>query len=81
MAVAAVSACSKDSPVDPGSGLIPTSCPGLNLGPAPTKLTVPQATPAQLRVLGNGLDTVRYQGEVAVRGNIAYTTSWSVRRV
>ena len=32
-------------------------------------------------VLGNGLDTTRYTAEIAVRGTIAYTTSWSVRRV
>jgi hypothetical protein len=34
-----------------------------------------------MAILGNGLDTVRYQAEVAVRATIAYTTSWSVRRV
>jgi len=34
-----------------------------------------------MTVLGNGLDTVRYQAEVAVRGNLAYTTSWGVRHI
>jgi len=33
-----------------------------------------------MTILGIGCDTVRYQAEVAVRGNLAYTTSWGVRR-
>jgi hypothetical protein len=34
-----------------------------------------------MTVLGNGIDTIRYGAEIAVRGNTAYTTTWSVRRV
>ena len=33
-----------------------------------------------MSILGNGCDTVRYQAEIAVRGNLAYTTTWGVRR-
>ena len=75
-------ACSNDksNPVDPAGGLVSASCPGINLGPAPAKLTLSQTTPARLNVLGNGLDTTRYQGEVTARGTLAYTTSWSFRR-
>src|SRR5262249_10541863 len=73
-------ACGKDStsPGDPGTNF--AACPAIDFGPKPAALTLPQATPAALAVLGNGLDTVRYQAEVAVRGTTAYTTSWSVRR-
>ena len=39
------------------------------------------AGPTVLQVFGNGLDTIRYQAEIAVRGGIAYTTTWSVRHV
>src|SRR4051812_46253888 len=37
------------------------------------------AKPMQL--LGTGLDTMRYTAEVAVRGTIAYTSTWGTRRV
>jgi hypothetical protein len=77
---AAAGACSKDSTAPDGPHTS-AACPGIDVGPAPARLTLPQATPAQMAVLGDGLDTVRYQAEVAVRGTIAYTTSWSVRRV
>src|SRR5262249_38623755 len=78
----AAGACSKDTTGPDGSGSHTTAaCPGIDAGPAPARLTLQQASPAALAVLGNRLDTVRYQGEVAVRGTIAYTTSWSVRRV
>jgi hypothetical protein len=77
-----VAACTKDAATSPGTGLQgSTSCPGINPGPAPARLTLPQKSPAILQALGNGLDTVRYQAEVAVRGSTAYTTTWSVRRV
>jgi hypothetical protein len=80
--LAFVGACSRDAATSPGTGLQnSTACPGINLGPAPARLTLPQNPPATLQALGNGLDTIRYQAEVAVRGSIAYTTSWSVRRV
>lgn len=81
-AAIALAACSNDkAPLAPdGSGLVRASCPGLNLGPAPSRLTLTPSTPAALAVRGNGLDTVRYSAEVAVRGNLAYLTSWSFRR-
>src|SRR5688572_18981486 len=80
----ALAACSKDStPTEPGGdggNLIPASCPGINLGPAPARLTLTPASPTPMRVMGNGLDTVRYSGEIAVRGNLAYMSSWGGRR-
>ena len=80
----ALTACSKDSaPTEPdnsGGGLVPASCPGINLGPAPARMTLTPGTPAPMRVMGNGLDTVRYSGEIAVRGNLAYLSSWGGRR-
>jgi hypothetical protein len=62
---------------DVSTGLIPASCPGINLGPAPARVTLTAGTPATMRVFGNGLDVSRYSAEVAVRGNIAYLTSWN----
>ena len=76
----ALAACTRDGPTPP-IGILPTSCPGLNLGPLPAAVTMSPTTPAAVRILGNGRDTVRYQAEVAVHGNLAYTTSWSVRQV
>jgi hypothetical protein len=80
--VLGLAACGADqqTPTDIGTGLVPASCPGINLGPAPARLSLTAATPAAMRVLGNGLDTNRYSGEVAVRGNLAYLTSWGTRR-
>jgi len=75
-----LAACGSDSIGDPGT-VTPTSCPGINLGARPATLTLSQGTPAILPALGTGLDTVRYTAEVAVRGTIAYTSTWSVRRV
>jgi len=75
-----VAACTKDAATSPGLQAS-TSCPGINPGPAPARLALPQNPSGILQALGNGLDTVRYQGEVAVRGSTAYTTSWSVRKV
>ena len=75
-------ACGNDSTAPSGSGPNTSAvCPGINLGPAPSRLTLPPGAPATMAILGNGLDTVRYQAEVAARGTIAYTTSWGVRRV
>lgn len=77
-------ACGKDGPSEPigggGGVLIPASCPGINLGPAPERLTLTPGTPAAMRILGGGLDTNRYTSEIAVRGTTAYTTSWGRRR-
>ncbi|MGH7618419.1 MAG: LVIVD repeat-containing protein [Gemmatimonadaceae bacterium] len=77
----AIVGCGKDSTAPGSDTNSSASCPGINLGPAPSRLALPQASPAALATLGNGLDTVRYTAEVAVRGTIAYMTSWSVRRV
>jgi hypothetical protein len=76
-----LAACGTESTA-PGGPLsnISASCPGIDAGPAPSRLTLPQAAPAAMAVLGSGLDTVRYTAEVTARGTIAYTTSWSVRR-
>jgi hypothetical protein len=74
----AVGACGAVTDPQAG-GTTPTtspSCPGIDLGPKPTQLSLEQTTPPALRVLGNGLDTVRYQAEIAVSGTIAYTSSW-----
>jgi hypothetical protein len=81
LCAAALVACSDDSPGITQVPLIPASCPGINLGPKPVSLTLPQSSPSAMTVLGNGLDTTRYQAEIAVRGTTAYSTTWSVRRV
>lgn len=75
-----LAACSDSSGVTQVS-LVPTSCPGINLGPKPSALSLPTATPSAMTILGNGPDTTRYQAEIAVRGTTAYSTTWSVRRV
>lgn len=81
-ACVALAACGKDSgPTDPPPTLTPASCPGINLGARPAPLSVPTASPAALHVFGNGPETERYSGEIAVRGSFAYTTTWSVRRI
>src|SRR6185503_20805402 len=77
---AALVACSKDSPGITQVSLNPASCPGINLGPKPASLSVSQASPSAMTVFGNGLDTVRYTAEIAVRGTTAYTTTWGFRR-
>ncbi len=76
-------ACGNDASTAPDSSgretLVPASCPGINLGPKPIPVTLPQTSPATLQVLGIGNETARYTGEVAVRGTTAYTTSWGSR--
>ena len=83
MSLAALSvACSSDSPGGTtGPSLIPSSCMGINLGPRPATLTLPQTSPVLIRTLGGGIDSSRYEAEIAVRGTLAYTTTWQVRRV
>jgi hypothetical protein len=76
-----LAACGGESVTSPSNGLTPASCTGINLGPAPAAITLSASPPAALRVLGNGADTMRYSAEIAVRGTIAYTTTWNVRRV
>ena len=66
-----------DNTSSPGAAFTgPTSCSGISVDPQPAK-----TSPATLPVFGVGLDTTRYSAEIAVRGNIAYTTTWNVRRV
>jgi hypothetical protein len=81
--VLGVTACGGDSPSAPGktdtTGLAPASCPGINLGPKPATLSVAQSNPAALQVLGTGAEAARYTAEIAVRGQIAYTTTWGAR--
>lgn len=73
-------ACSKDSTTGVKEpDLIPASCPGLNLGPSPSRLSLTSSTPAMMQVLGIGNETARYTGEVSARGSIAYTTTWGSR--
>jgi hypothetical protein len=77
-----VAACGADhTTTDPGSGLQTSgSCPAIDLGPKPAALTATAASRA-LPVLGNGPDNARYQAEIALRGTLAYTSTWNVRRV
>ena len=63
-----------------GPSLIPSSCTGINLGPRPSSLSLPQSPPKSMAILGSGLEADRYTGEIAVRGNLAYTTTWQVRK-
>jgi hypothetical protein len=88
VAVAAASvlaaACGGDGPSTgpDGSGsqtLVSPACPGINLGPKPASLSLPQSNPATLQILGTGAETARYTAEIAVRGSIAYTTTWGNR--
>jgi hypothetical protein len=74
--VAVISACS-ETLVDPPAKVdpAPTSCGGIAVNPTPST-----TTPATMPVLGVGYDTIRYTGEVAVRGSYAYVTSWGNRR-
>src|SRR5262245_62281962 len=69
----ALAACAHDGPTPP-TGVRPTSCVGLSLG------STVSTTSVAMPILGSACDTVRYQAEIAVRGNLAYTTSWGVRR-
>jgi hypothetical protein len=82
-AVVGLTACGGDSPSAPGktdtTGLSPASCPGISLGPRPATLSLPQANPATMQVLGTGAEAARYTAEIAVRGQIAYTTTWGTR--
>ena len=41
---------------------------------------VPPTDSTPLAVLGNGLVSERFSAEVSVRGNVAYTTTWSTRQ-
>ncbi len=77
-----VAACSSDRSVTGApSTLNPAACTGIDLGPAPVARTLAVHAPASLTILGSGADSVRYSAEIAVRGSLAYTSTWSVRRV
>ena len=80
--VAALSvACAGDSSTGTtGPSLVPSSCTGINLGPRPSSLSLGQTSPASLSILGAGAEADRYTGEIAVRGTLAYTTTWQVRK-
>jgi hypothetical protein len=61
------------------TSLTSAACPGINLGPKPATLSLPQSNPATMQVLGGGSESARYTAEVAVRGQVAYTTTWNFR--
>jgi hypothetical protein len=67
--------CSENTSSPAAAFTGPTSCSGISVDPQPAK-----TSPATLPVFGIGLDTTRYSAEITVRGNIAYTTTWNVRR-
>ncbi|HEX3866629.1 MAG TPA: hypothetical protein VHV78_07730 [Gemmatimonadaceae bacterium] len=48
------------------------TCGGVSFSEPPTSSTA-------MNVVGIGLDTMRYSAEIAVRGTLAYTSSWEVR--
>ena len=76
-----LAACGSDGTTSPGDGnksFSPASCSGINLGARPAALNVAGAA-GKLALLGNGVETARYTAEIAVRGNTAYTTTWSFR--
>ena len=79
-----LAACGKDGPSDPSGGdggvLIPASCPGINLGPAPTRVTLTAGTPTTMRVLGSGLDTNRYPARSPCAATSRISSSWGSRR-
>jgi hypothetical protein len=75
-----LAACGGDSsnpaqPIDRTSA----SCPGINFGPAPSRIEMAPHTPAVMQSLGLGSVSARYTAEVAARGTLAYTTSWGNR--
>ena len=76
-----VAACGGDKVASPGAPVNPVSCPGINVGPAPSALSLSVPQPKTMQVFGAGFDTLRYAAEVAARGTIAYTTTWGFRGV
>ncbi len=73
-------ACASDSvaSVDPIPHT-PVSCPGIDVGGAPSPLSLSIPPLKTMQVLGAGIDTSRYTAEVTARGSVAYTTTWSFR--
>jgi hypothetical protein len=78
VAAAGLGACGSEA-VDAPSTHMPVSCPGIDVGAKPSTISLSPGTPAAMQVLGAGVDTVRYTAEVAARGTVAYTTTWSFR--
>ncbi len=76
---ASLVACGAENAIAPPKSNVSASCPGIDLGPAPASLSLPVSAPKAMPILGSGLDTMRYQAEIAVRGATAYTTTWNVR--
>ena len=76
-----LAACSGDSTTAPSDGKTfnPAACSAIDLGARPAPLSLNPSAPKALTVLGNGEETARYTAEIAVRGQIAYTTTWSFR--
>lgn len=74
-------ACGGDKTTAPGgdNSFKPAACLGIDLGPRPAPVATGSTTPGTLPVLGSGAETARYTAEIAVRGNTAYTTTWSFR--
>src|SRR5262249_34420445 len=71
-------ACGSDSAVAPSTPNASASCPAIDLGARPASLSV-SASPVTIPALGAGVESLRYTGEVAGGGTIAYTTTWSFR--
>ena len=78
----AITACGKDSTSPDGGGThVAASCPGIDLRASAEPARASEGFAGRRSPHSAvGLDTVRYQAEIAVRGTPAYTTSWSVRR-
>lgn len=76
-----LAACGSDSTAPSGEKhpFNPAACTAIDLGSRPDPLSLTAAAPKALPVLGNGSETQRYTAEIAVRGTIAYTTTWSFR--
>jgi hypothetical protein len=76
---ASVAACGGDDAGLPTFVDRSASCPGIDLGARPAAVSLPAQKPTTIPVLGAGVDSLRYTAEVAARGNVAYTTTWSFR--
>ena len=64
-------------PIDTTRLAAPASCPASTFATAPAELDV--ATATTMQTLGGCAPRSRYTAEIAVRGTIAYTTTWSRR--
>jgi len=75
---AGLSACGGDAELLTGPHS-PASCPGIDVGARPAAFSLPVKNPVSIPVLGAGVESLRYTAEVAARGTVAYTTTWSFR--